>query len=192
MRKSVLATILGLVFTLALTTTALAAPAADQTVSINFSYVSFNSILGGQISGNASVTGDLSDAGLSGLRGTVNLPLRDSRLSIDPIAGTLAFNNEQLNVQWNRVTCGPFGCVFESGLSTFARRSGAGAVDIRFGQLRGTGTLSLATNATCVASCPPPGSWYWAPTGYSNLNGAVTGNSDAGYLQMNGPAPAIQ
>jgi len=191
MRKSVLASITGLVLTLALTTTALAAPAATQTVSVNFSYATFNSILGGQISGNASVSGELSDAVLSGLRGTVNFPLRDAKLSIDP-TGTLAVNDEHLNVQWNRVTCGPLGCVFESGLSIFSRRSGAGPVEIHLGQLRGTGTLSLATNATCVASCPPPGSWYWVPSGYSNLNGAVIGNGEAGFVQMNGPAPTIQ
>jgi hypothetical protein len=78
---------------------ALAAP-ATQTISINFTYVSFSSILGGQISGNASVSGGVSDAGLSGLRGDVNLPLRDTRLSIEP-TGTLVLQGEQLNVQWN-------------------------------------------------------------------------------------------
>jgi hypothetical protein len=176
--------------TLALTTTAFAAP-ATQAISINFSYASFNSILGGQISGSASVSGDVSDAGLSGLRGTVNLPLRDSKLWIDP-SGTLVLQSQQLNVQWNRVTCNQFGCFYEYGFSTFERQFGAGPVDIRLGQLRGTGTLSLATNGACVASCPPPGSWYNSPTGYANLNGAVTGNSDAGFLNMNGPAPTIQ
>ena len=73
MRKSALATLLGLVLTLAFATTALAAP-ATQTINVYFGYVSFNSILGGQISGNASVSGDLTDAGLSGLRGTANAP----------------------------------------------------------------------------------------------------------------------
>ena len=190
MRRSLLASVLGLVLTLAFTTSALAAP-ATETVSAYFGYVSFSSILGGQVTGNASVSGDLSDAGLSGLRGTANLPLRDAKLSIDP-TGMLVVNTEQLSVGWNRFTCNPFSCVFESGISTFQRRSGAGGVDIRLGQLRGTGTLSLATNATCVASCPPPGSWYWVPSGYSNLNGAVIGNGEAGFLQMNGPAPTIQ
>ncbi|MEP6693312.1 MAG: hypothetical protein ABJB39_01555 [Chloroflexota bacterium] len=189
MRRSLLASVLGLVLTLALTTTALAAP-AGQTIDVNFSYVTFNSILGGQISGNASVSGDLSDAGLSGLRGTANIPIKDQRLWIDP-TGTFVFQTEQLNVQWNRFTCNPFGCINEYGLSTFERRSGAGPVDIRFGQLRGTGTLSLATNSMCVASCPPPGSYWYAPTGYANLGGALLGNSDAGYLQMSGPAPTI-
>lgn len=190
MRKSFLASVLGLVLTLALTTTAFAA-SADQTISVYFNYVSFNSILGGQISGNASASGDLSDAGLSGLRGTVNLPLRDSKLWIDP-TGTFLLNTEQMNVQWNRYTCNQFGCIYEYGFSTFERRSGAGPVDIRFGQLRGTGTLSLATNATCVASCPPPGSYWYAPTGSVNLYGAVIGNSDAGNVFMGGPAPTIQ
>lgn len=190
MRRSALATLLGLMLTLAFATTALAAPAA-QTISANFSYVSFNSILGGQISGNAYVSGDISDAGLSGLRGAVNLPLRDSKLWIDPV-GPLVLGTQQLNVQWNRFTCNPFGCIYETGFSTFERRFGAGPVDIRLGQLRGNGTLSLATNSTCVASCPPPGAYYYAPTGFANLNGAVTGNSDAGVLNMNGPAPTIQ
>lgn len=190
MRRSLLASVLGLVLTLALSTTALAAP-TTQTVSIYFGYVSFNSILGGQISGNASVSGDVTDAGLSGLRGTVNLPLRDSKLWIDP-TGMLTLQTEQLNVQWNRVTCNQFGCFYEYGFSTFERQFGAGPVEIRFGQLRGTGTLSLATNAACVASCPPPGASWYAPTGYANLGGAVIGNSDAGYVQMSGPAPTIQ
>ena len=189
MRRSALASVLGLVLTLAFTSTALAAP-SGQSISVNFSYVSFNSILGGQISGNATATGDLSDAGLSGLRGSVNLPLRDSKLSIDP-TGTLVLATERVNVQWNRVTCNQFGCFYEYGLSTFERKFGAGPVDIRLGQLRGTGTLSLATNATCVASCPPPGSYWYAPTGGASLYGAVIGNSDAGNIQMSGPAPTI-
>jgi len=190
MHRSLLASVLGLVLTLALTTTALAAPTATQTVSIYFYNVSFSSILGGQISGNASVEGDLSDAGLSGLRGTVNLPLRDTRLSIDPV-GTLILQSEQLNVQWNRTSCNQFGCFYEYGFSTFERRLGSGPVDIRFGQLRGTGTLSLATNAACVASCPPPGSYWYAPTGWTSVYGAVIGSSDAGNISMYGPAPTI-
>ncbi|HEV8656812.1 MAG TPA: hypothetical protein VGR85_15000 [Candidatus Limnocylindria bacterium] len=191
MRKSLLASVLGLVLTLALSTTAFAAP-STQTISVYFSYVTFSSILGGQISGNASVSGDLSDAGLSGLRGIANLPLRDSKLWIEP-TGAFVLNTEQMNVQWNRYTCDPFvGCTYEYGYSTFERTSGAGPVDIRLGQLRGTGTLSLATNSACVASCPPPGSYWYAPTGYANLNGAVIGNSDAGTLWMSGGAPTIQ
>lgn len=189
MRRSALASVLGLVLTLAFTTTALAAP-SDQTVSIYFNQVSFNSILGGQVSGNAAVSGDVSDAGLSGLRGNANFPLRDSKLSIDPI-GTLAVHSEQLSVGWNRVTCNQFGCTYEYGTSTFERMFGAGPVEIRLGQLRGTGTLSLGTNAACVASCPPPGAYWYAPTGFVNLNGAVIGNSDAGNLGMYGPAPTI-
>jgi hypothetical protein len=176
--------------TLALTTTAFAA-SASQTISVNFSYVSFSSILGGQISGNASVSGNISDAGLSGLRGTANLPLRDAKLSVDP-TGTFLLQNEQLNIQWSRVTCNQFGCVYEYGFSQFERRFGTGPVDIRLGQLRGTGTLSLATNAVCVASCAPPGAYYYyTPTGFANLNGAVIGNDDAGTLNMSGPAPTI-
>jgi hypothetical protein len=189
MRRSALASVLGLVLTLAFTTTALAAP-SNQTISVYFSQVSFSSILGGQISGNASVSGDISDAGLSGLRGTANLPIRDSKLWIDP-TGTLALQSEQLNVGWNRVTCNQFGCFYEYGMSTFERKFGSGPVDIRLGQLRGTGTLSLGTNATCVASCPPPGAYWYAPTGFVNLNGAVIGNSDAGNVGMYGPAPTI-
>ena len=189
MRKSALASALGLVLTLAFTTSALAAP-ATQTISINFSSVSYSSILGGQITGNASVSGDLFDAALSGLRGSANLPLRDAKLWIDP-TGTLVLQREQLNVQWNRVTCNPLGCFFEFGISSYERQSGSGPVDIRLGQLRGTGTLSLATNAVCVASCPPPGAFAFAPTGHVNLSGAVIGNDDAGHVQMFGPAPTI-
>jgi hypothetical protein len=189
MRRSALASVLGLVLTLAFSTTALAA-SSNQTISVYFSQVSFNSILGGQISGNASVSGDVSDAGLSGLRGTANLPLRDSKLWIDP-TGTIALQSEQLNVQWNRSYCDQFGCHYEYGFSTFERQFGAGPVEVRLGQLRGTGTLSLATNAACVASCPPPGAYWYAPTGFVNFNGAVIGNSDAGNLGMYGPAPTI-
>lgn len=190
MRRSLLASVLGLALTLALTTTAFAA-SATQSISVYFGYVSFSSILGGQISGNASVSGDLSDGVLSSLRGSANLPLRDAKLSIDP-TGTLILSTEQMNVQWNRYTCGQFGCIYEYGFSTFERQFGTGPVDIRLGQLRGTGTLSLATNATCVASCPPPGANWYAPTGFANLYGAVIGNSDAGTVQMSGPAPTIQ
>lgn len=189
MRKSLLASALGLVLTLAFTTSALAAP-ATQTISINFSYVNFSSILGGAISGSASVSGDVSDAGLGGLRGDVNLPLRDTKLWIDP-TGTLVFQREQLSVQWNRVTCDQLGCFYEYGFSTFERRFGAGPVEIRLGQLRGTGTMSLATNSACVASCPPTGAYWYAPTGYVNLSGAVIGHDDAGNVQMGGPAPTI-
>jgi len=189
MRKSILASALGLVLTLAFTTSALAAP-ATQTISINFSYVNFSSILGGAISGNASVSGDVSDAGLSGLRGSANLPLRDARLTIEP-TGSLVLQSEQLNVQWNRTTCNQFGCFYEYGFSTFERQFGAGPVEIRLGQLRGTGQLSLATNSACVASCPPPGAYWYAPTGYANLSGAVIGHDDAGSIQMGGPAPTI-
>ena len=190
MRRSLLASLFGLVLTLALTTTAFAAP-ASQTIGVNFTYAGFNSILGGQISGSAAVSGDISDAGLGSLHGSLNLPLRDAKLWIDP-TGTLVLQSEQLNVQWNRITCNQFGCFYEYGFSTFERRSGAGPVEIRFGQLRGTGTLSLATNAACVASCPPPGAYWYAPTGFVTLNGAVIGNSDAGTLNLNGPAPTIQ
>lgn len=189
MRKSLLGSTLGLVLTLALTTTALAAPATG-TIGITFSTVTFSSILGGQISGNGSVSGDISDAGLSGLRGTANLPLRDARLSIEP-TGALVLQSEQMNVQWNRSTCNQFGCFYEYGFSTFERRFGSGPIEIRLGQLRGTGTLSLGTNAACVASCPPPGSYWYAPTGFVNLYGAVIGNDDAGHVQMYGPAPTI-
>ena len=189
MRRSLLASVLGLVLTFALSTTALAAQ-ANQTIDITFGYVSFNSILGGQISGNAYVSGDVSDAGLSGLRGTANLPLRDAKLSIDP-TGALVLRTEQLSVGWNRVTCNQFGCFYEYGTSTFERQFGAGPVEIRLGQLRGNGTLSLATNSVCVAACPPPGAYWYAPTGFVNLNGAVIGNDDAGNLQMGGPAPTI-
>ena len=189
MRRSLLASALGLVLALSLTTTALAAP-ATQTIGISFTYVSFSSILGGQISGNASVSGDISDAGLSGLRGDVNLPLRDTRLTIEP-TGTLVLRGEPMNVQWNRSSCNQFGCFYEYGFSTFERQVGAGPVEIRLGQLRGTGTLSLATSSACVASCPPPGAYWYAPTGYANLSGAVIGHGDAGSVQMGGPAPTI-
>jgi hypothetical protein len=43
------------VLTLALATTALAAP-ATQTISVTFNFATVNSILGGQVSGNAYVS----------------------------------------------------------------------------------------------------------------------------------------
>jgi hypothetical protein len=97
------------VLRLALATTALAAP-ATQMISVTFNFATVNSILGGQVSGNAFVSGDITDGVLRGLRGTVNLPLRYSRLSIDP-SGSVVLHGEQLNVRWNQYTCNPFGCI---------------------------------------------------------------------------------
>jgi len=94
-------------------------------------------------------------------------------------------------VFWSRYTCGQFGCIYENGIAQFQRSYGSGPVEIRLGTLKGSGTVSLATNATCVSSCPPAGAYWYAPTGYWQVQGAVLSSQDAAYLNMNGPAPIV-
>jgi hypothetical protein len=153
-------------------------------------YANFSSILGGNISGPVVLSGSISDGQLGILRGSANLPLRDEKLSVAP-STSIVVATEQLNVGWFRYTCDQFGCIYENGTSTFQRSYGTGPVEIRFGSLRGNGTLSLGTNATCVSSCPPAGSYWSAPTGFWGLQGAVLSSQDAGTLYVNGPAPTI-
>lgn len=194
MRKRTISTLVAMVLALLLTTSiAAAAPSASQDITINFTWLQYSSLLGGSMTGSAVVTGTVTDGQLSRLRGTANLPLRDSSLTIDPVAA-LPYATRQLNVQWSRWECGPFTCTFTSGVSIFEQQFGEGPVEIRFGQLRGDGRLLLATTPTCVADCPPPGSFYWIPGPFavSTLNGGVVSSQDGGTLWMNGPAPIVQ
>ena len=192
MRKLILAAALALsfVFTFGLST-ALAASTPSQTIDITGN-ASFSSILGGSVNGSVTLSGAIADGQLDALRGSANFPLRNEKLSVAPTTSIVVIA-ERLNVGWQRfVGCDPFvGCIYESGISTFERTYGAGPVDIRLGSLRGNGTLSFGTNATCVAACPPPGSWWSAPTGYSQLSGAVLSSQDAGTFNMYGQAPTI-
>ena len=192
MRKLVLAATLALSFVFLLgQSTALAVSASTQTIDVN-GYANFNSILGGTISGPVVLSGGISDGQLGMLRGSANLPLRDGKLSVAP-STSIAVTTELLSVGWNRfLGCDPFlGCRYEYGVSTFERTYASGPVDIRLGTLKGNGTLSFATNSTCVSACPPPGAYWYAPTGYSQLQGAVLSSQDAGNLGMYGPAPTI-
>ena len=192
MRKLILAATLALSFVFSLgQSTALAASAPSQTIDVN-GYANFTSILGGGISGPAVLSGGVSNGQLGPLRGSANFPLRDEKLSVAPTT-SIVVTTESLSVGWNRfLGCDPFvGCRYEYGVSTFERTYANGPVDIRLGSLKGNGTLSFATNSTCVAACPPPGAYWYAPTGFSQLQGAVLSSQDAGNLGMYGPPPTI-
>jgi hypothetical protein len=190
MRKLVIAATFALSFVFSLgQSTALAASTASQTIDAN-GYANFSSILGGNISGPVVLSGSISDGQLGILRGSANLPLRDEKISVAP-STSIVVATEQLNVGWFRYTCDQFGCIYENGTSTFQRSYGSGPVEIRFGSLKGNGTLSLGTSATCVSSCPPAGSYWSAPTGFWGLQGAVLSSQDAGTLYVSGPAPTI-
>jgi hypothetical protein len=191
MRRLILAATLGLSFVFSLgQSTALAAATASQTIDIN-GYANFSSILGGMINGPVVLSGSISDGQLGMLRGSANFPLRDEKLSIAP-STSMVLTTDRLNVGWNRWTCDPFiGCTYEYGVSIFERMYGSGPVDIRLGTLKGNGTLSLGTNATCVEACPPAGASWYAPSGFWQLQGAALSSQDAGNLGMGGPAPTI-
>ncbi|HEY8785980.1 MAG TPA: hypothetical protein VIN63_05845 [Candidatus Limnocylindria bacterium] len=179
---------LSLVFSLG-HSTALAASASTQTIDVNGN-ANFSSILGGSINGPAALSGTVSDGQLGLLRGSANFPLRDEKITLAPTTSIL-FTTEQMNVGWYRFTCDQFGCMYENGISVFQRSYGSGPVDIRLGSLKGNGTLSLGTNASCVSACPPPGANWYAPTGYWQLQGAVLSSQDAGGFSIFGPAPTI-
>jgi len=192
MRKLVLAATLALSFVFLLgQSTALAASTTSQTIDLN-GYANFSSILGGGVSGPVVLSGGISDGQLGALRGSANFPLRDEKLSVAP-STSIAVTAELLSVGWNRfLGCDPFlGCRYEYGVSTFERAYANGPVDIRLGTLKGNGTLSFGTNPTCVAACPPPGAYWFAPTGFWQLQGAALSSQDAGNLGMGGPAPTI-
>jgi hypothetical protein len=170
--------------------TALAASAGSQTIDVSGN-ANFSSILGGQVYGPVALTGTIADSQLGALRGSANFPLRDEKVTIAPTTSIL-LATEQVNVGWYRFTCDPFFCFYENGVSLFQRSYASGPVDIRFGSLKGNGTLSLGTSATCVSACPPPGANWSAPTGYWQVQGAVLSSQDAGGLGIYGPAPSIQ
>jgi hypothetical protein len=189
MRKLILATTLALSVVFSFGQTTALAAANASTIDLT-GYSSFSSILGGGISGPVALSGSVSSGQVGTLHGSANFPLRDEKVTIAPTA-SIALTTEQMNVGWYRVTCGQFGCIYENGISAFERSFGSGPVDIRLGSLKGNGTLSLGTTATCVALCPPPGAYWYAPTGYWQVQGAVLSSQDAGNLNMNGPAPTI-
>jgi hypothetical protein len=192
MRRLVLAATIALSFVFSLgQSTALAASTASQTIDVNGN-LSFSSILGGSISGPAALSGGISSSQLGILRGSANFPLRDEKLSVAP-STFIAATTDRISVGWSRfIGCDPYlGCTYENGVSVFERTSGTGPVEIRLGTLKGNGTLSFATNPTCVATCPPPGAYWYAPSGFWQLQGAVLGSQDAGNLYMYGQAPTI-
>lgn len=192
MRKLILAATFALSFVFSLgQSTALAASTPSQTIDINGN-AGFSSILGGSVNGQVTLSGAISNGQLGTLRGSANFPLRDEKLSVAPSTSIVVIT-ERLNVGWNRfVGCDPYvGCTYEYGVSIFERTYGSGPVDIRLGSLRGNGTLSFGTNATCVAACPPPTAYWYAPTGFSQLQGAVLSSQDAGNFSMYGLAPTI-
>jgi len=189
MRKLTLAAALALSFIFSLNHVALAASTPAQTIDVT-GYANFSSILGGNINGPVTLSGDFADSQLGMLRGSANFPLRDEKLTVAP-STSIVLLTEHLNVFWYRYTCDQFGCIYENGTSAFQRSYGSGPVEIRFGSLKGNGTVSLSTNATCASSCPPAGAYWYAPTGYWQLQGAVLSSQDAGFLNINGPAPTV-
>ena len=66
----------------------------------------------------------------------------------------------------------------------YQRRHAEGLVDVRLGQLRGTGNLSVNMYSGCIADCPPPYVYIYLPTSGASINGAVLGNKDAGNFQL--------
>lgn len=188
MRRLTLVTV---VLALALTSMP-AAASGDQTIGVTFYNVSYTSILGGSMSGSGYVEGAISSGAIGALRGTVNVPLRDQKLWIAP-NGTLVLSPQRLNVSWWRSWCDQFGCFFTSGLSVFEQQTAQGPVDIRLGNMRGTGTISIATNPVCVEACPPAGASYWVSSGFTNVyQAAVLGSQDAGWVALYGAPPAIR
>jgi hypothetical protein len=191
MRRLILAATLALAFVFSLgQSTGLAASGASQTIDVTGN-ANFSSILGGSINGPVALSGGISNGELGALRGSANFPLRDEKLSVAATTSILV-TTEQMNVGWYRFTCDQFGCVYENGISVFARTFASGPVDIRLGSLKGNGTLSLGTNATCVSACPPAGANWYGPTGYWQLQGAVLSSQDAGGFNIYGPAPTIR
>ena len=189
MRKLILAATFALSFMFPLSLVAQAASPTSQAIDVT-GYANFSSILGGNINGPVTLSGDFADSHLGMLRGSANFPLRDEKLTVAP-STSIVLLTEQLNVFWYRYTCDQFGCIYENGTSAFQRSYGSGPVEIRLGSLKGSGTVSLATNATCASSCPPAGAYWYAPTGYWQLQGAVLSSQDAGFLNINGPAPTV-
>ena len=190
MRKLILAATLALSFVFSLgQSTAFAAATASQTIDV-IGYANFSSILGGMINGPVALSGSISDGQLGMLRGSANFPLRDEKVSVDP-STSIVLTTERLSVGWYRYTCNQFGCIYENGVSIFERSYGGGPVDIRLGTLKGSGTLSLGTNSTCVEACPPAGAYWYAPSGFWQLQGAALSSQDAGNLGMGGGAPTI-
>ena len=106
---------------------------------------------------------------------------------------TLVFAPQRFNVSWWRNWWDQFGCFFTTGLSVYEQQSAQGLVDIRLGSMRGSGTLSMATNPVCVEACPPAGASYWVSSGFTNVSqAAVLGSQDAGLVNLNGAAPIFR
>jgi hypothetical protein len=184
MRRTIMATILAAYLSLALGGAALAAPAASQTIDIVGS-ASFASILGGSTNGTVTLTGEVSNGELGTLKGAVNVPLRDLSLTVEPTT-TIAFTPQRLFQSWQYLDCQPMFCTWVTGVATWEYQRAQGPVDIRLGQMRGTGTINLNTSATCVASCPPPQAYYQPIYPGVYINGAVLGSKDAGSFGLNG------
>jgi hypothetical protein len=157
--------------------------AKPLTSSINFTFSNayFSSILGGTMSGNATLGGTISADGtqLSELRGSANFPLRDPAFRASPTSSVqITVNSYQ---QYWFDCSDPSGCVLRTYTETF--RASSVPVDVRFSGLRGNGQLWWSTYACTAGACPPG----YTPGGYSNLGANVVGNKDGGSLHMDGP-----
>jgi hypothetical protein len=172
--------------------TTAAAPPTTQSITFAFTNATFNSILGGSITGSGSLAGTISTDGtqLSPLKGTLNFPLKNYGLTATP-TGAVQTTMSTMPVFWSLYTCDPFGCTYSSGTSTFTVTMSSAPADLRFQSYHGNGTVSWGSSV-CAANCPPSGASYYVPSNSSNLNGNVVSSQDAGSLNMSGPPPTIQ
>lgn len=183
MRRSILALTLATMLSLASGTAAAAAGHADQTITINGN-VQFNSILGGYTNGIASLSGDITQDEVGSLRGTVNFPFRDESITVSPTS-PMTLTTDLFPISWQLIRCDQFGCFYTFGTAKYEHRYGTSPVDLRLGQLKGAGTLSVNLFGGCVQDCPPPGAYvYYVPQSNVNLSGGVTGSKDAGTLNL--------
>ncbi len=158
----------------------------QQQIYFRFSTATFGSILGGQVSGQADLSGPIgADQSLSRLDGTLNFPLKDKRLTVSA-TGPTQYSTFSYQQQWFEWVCNP-DCSYVVHTYTVTNESWTAPMKIRFAAMDGNGNLAWSSNH-CTGECPP---WFFSG-GSSSLNGTVVGAQDAGFLSMWGPKPVIQ
>jgi hypothetical protein len=175
-----------------------AAAPAGSAINFTFNFASFSSILGGSLSGSATLAGSVSADGtqLSDLRGTFNIPIKDTRLRASP-TGPVQQSTSTFQVFWTLPcppNCTPPPCPPDctSNFATYSVTNNSAPVELRLGSMRGVGTLTWASPPVCVANCPPPGASVFIPfLPGASLFGNVVGGKDGGSISMSGPAPTV-
>jgi hypothetical protein len=163
-----------------------------QNITFDFPFVNFSSPgpgpfpgPGQSVFGQATVSGNIQGADLSRLRGTLDFPLKDYGLTLDP-TGPIRESTFPSFVFWIDPFTGlPHNAVFNVTTATVP-------VGIHFSSFHGEGSLSFGRASACISDCPPPGVPISGPIIGSNLNGVVGGTQGAGTLSMSGPSPTIQ